>query len=161
MADVYRKVQALRRHPAHRARVGRARLAVALLATVAGVLVAIPPASAAAAYPFRDSSLPLATRVSDAATASGQWIKFGSVAWPATATTLTASVARAGPAAASIQVRLDHPTSGTLLGTVTVPSTGDRRTWVDARATLQAASGQHDVYLVFTGAAAVNTVTVT
>jgi beta-glucosidase len=95
-----------------------------------------------------------------AATASGQWIKFGTVAWPAAASSLTANVSRAGGGAATIQVRLDNPTSGPLLGTVPVPDTADRRSWRDVRVPLRAASGQHDVYLVFTGPAALNTITV-
>ena len=93
-----------------------------------------------------------------AATGPGQWIKFGCVELGSGVGGIAAQVSNAASAPTTIQVRLDNPTSGRLLGTVTVPSTGDRRTWVDQTAALQRATGRHDIYLVFTGPAAVNTV---
>jgi beta-glucosidase len=90
-----------------------------------------------------------------AATGAGQWIAFSDVAL-GSATALTARVSRTGGSAATIQARLDSPT-GTLLGTLTVPDTGARYTWTDATATLTGATGTHDVYLVFTGAARLDT----
>jgi beta-glucosidase len=90
------------------------------------------------------------------ATGPGQWIAFSHVAL-GSATSLTARVSRTG-AAATIQVRLDGP-AGTLLGTVNVPDTGSRYAWADSTAALAGAAGTHDLYLVFTGAARLDTVT--
>jgi beta-glucosidase len=46
-------------------------------------------------------------------------------------------------------VRLDGP-RGPVVGTVPVPSTGDRYTWTNVSAPLSGAAGIHDVYLTFT-----------
>ncbi|MFG2045833.1 glycoside hydrolase family 3 C-terminal domain-containing protein [Micromonospora sp. NPDC048935] len=82
------------------------------------------------------------------ATAAGQWIAFAGSALRPGAHTVTAKVAKAGAAAGTIQVRLDSPT-GRLLGTATVPSTGDDYRYVSVSAELARAAGTHDVYLVF------------
>ncbi|MFF0154814.1 glycoside hydrolase family 3 C-terminal domain-containing protein [Micromonospora sp. NPDC005203] len=82
------------------------------------------------------------------ATAPGQWISFAGSALRPGAHTLTAKVARAGADAGTIQVRLGSPT-GRLLGTATVPSTGDDYRYVNVSAELARAAGTHDVYLVF------------
>ncbi|MBT8224150.1 MAG: carbohydrate-binding protein [Dactylosporangium sp.] len=92
-----------------------------------------------------------------AATGPGQWIKFGNAALRGPLRTVTATVARDGSEPASIEIRLDHPTTGRLLGSIPVPATGDRRTWTEVGARLHPAAGRHDVYLVFTGPAALNT----
>jgi len=47
-----------------------------------------------------------------------------------------------------IYVRLDTPT-GTQVGTLTVPNTGDSQTYTNATCTISRASGIHDLYLVF------------
>jgi beta-glucosidase len=39
-----------------------------------------------------------------------------------------------------------------------VPATGDRYAWTTATGSLRRAAGRHDVYLVFTGAAQVDSV---
>jgi beta-glucosidase len=90
------------------------------------------------------------------ATGAGQWIAFSDVAL-GSAAALTARVSRTGGSAATIEARLDGPT-GTLLGTVTVPDTAARYTWADASAALAGATGTHDLYLVFTGPARLDTV---
>ncbi|MEV7328839.1 glycoside hydrolase family 3 C-terminal domain-containing protein [Micromonospora sp. NPDC093244] len=82
------------------------------------------------------------------ATGAGQWIAFADAALRPGARTLTARVARAGAGTGTIQVRLGSPT-GRLLGTVTVPSTGDDYRYVSVEADLARAAGTHDVYLVF------------
>ena len=64
-----------------------------------------------------------------------------------------------GDAPAAIEVRLGHPTTGRLLGTVAVPATGDRYAWTTVAADLRAASGRGDVYLTFTAPAALDEVT--
>jgi len=62
----------------------------------------------------------------------------------------------AAPTASTIEVRLDSPT-GRLLGTASVPATGDPYRYATATAALARARGHHDVYLVFGGALRVST----
>lgn len=64
-------------------------------------------------------------------------------------TSFEARVASAG-AGGNIEVHLDS-SSGTLIGTCTVPVTGGWQTWTTITCGLSGASGIHDVYLVFTG----------
>ncbi|NYH45311.1 beta-glucosidase [Micromonospora jinlongensis] len=82
------------------------------------------------------------------ATAAGQWISFDASALRPGTHSLTGRVARAGTGTGTIQVRLGSPT-GRLLGTATVPSTGDDYRYVSVSADLARAAGTHDVYLVF------------
>jgi len=83
---------------------------------------------------------------------SGDWIRFTDVDLGADgAGSLTAQVARAAAGSAAIEVRLDDPVNGPLVGTASVPSTGDKYRYVTTTASLTGASGRHDVYLVFTG----------
>jgi beta-glucosidase len=93
-----------------------------------------------------------------AATAAGQWVKFGDSLLSPGIDSVDAMVSRAAAGTATIQVRLDDPSTGPLAGTITVPSTGDRYTWTTVRADIRCAAGRHDVYLVFTGAAELNSV---
>ncbi|MEU8390974.1 glycoside hydrolase family 3 C-terminal domain-containing protein [Micromonospora sp. NPDC048843] len=93
-----------------------------------------------------DETKPSGTAVG--ATAAGQWISFdGSTLRPG-ARTFTATVAKAGAGAGTVQIRLGSPT-GRLLGTATVPSTGDDYRYVSTSTELARAVGTHDVYLVF------------
>jgi uncharacterized protein (TIGR03790 family) len=64
-------------------------------------------------------------------------------------TYFAARVASAG-SGGNIEVHLDSAT-GTLIGTCTVPVTGDWQTWATETCSLSGASGTHNVYLVFTG----------
>ncbi|RZU74364.1 fibronectin type III domain protein [Micromonospora kangleipakensis] len=82
------------------------------------------------------------------ATGPGNWIKFAGCVLGGGRTTFTARVAKASAGAGAIEVRLGSPT-GRLLGTATVPSTGDVYTYATTSAPLAAAPGIHDVYLVF------------
>lgn len=50
----------------------------------------------------------------------------------------------------NIEVRLDSAT-GTLVGTCTVPGTGDWQNWTDVACNVSGVSGKHDLYLKFTG----------
>ncbi|MBQ1017950.1 glycoside hydrolase family 3 C-terminal domain-containing protein [Micromonospora sp. D93] len=93
-----------------------------------------------------DESKPSGTAVG--ATAAGQWISFDGSALRAGARTFTATVAKAGADAGTIQIRLGSPT-GRLLGTATVPSTGDDYRYVSTSTELARAVGTRDVYLVF------------
>ncbi|MCG5459936.1 glycoside hydrolase family 3 C-terminal domain-containing protein [Micromonospora sp. PSH03] len=93
-----------------------------------------------------DESKPSGTAVG--ATAPGQWISFDGSALRAGARTFTATVAKAGAGVGTVQIRLGSPT-GRLLGTATVPSTGDDYRYVSTSTELARAVGTHDVYLVF------------
>ena len=64
----------------------------------------------------------------------------------------SAFVARvaSGGAGGNIEVHIDSP-SGTLIGTCTVPGTGGTQDYVNAYCSLTATSGNHTVYLVYTG----------
>ncbi len=50
----------------------------------------------------------------------------------------------------NIELRLDSPT-GTLIGTCAVAGTGGWKTWADATCSVSGVTGEHDLYLVFTG----------
>ncbi|RCX14833.1 beta-xylosidase [Anaerobacterium chartisolvens] len=49
-----------------------------------------------------------------------------------------------------IELRLDSIT-GPVVGTCTVPGTGDWQTWADVKCDISGASGEHDLYLKYTG----------
>lgn len=85
------------------------------------------------------------------ATAAGQWISFAGSALHPGAHTFTAKVAKAGADAGTIQIRLGSPT-GRLLGTATVPGTGDDYRYVSVSTEVAGVAGTHDVYLVFDSA---------
>ncbi|HEV2779949.1 MAG TPA: glycoside hydrolase family 3 C-terminal domain-containing protein [Actinophytocola sp.] len=82
---------------------------------------------------------------------AGDWVKFTDTDLRAGARGFTARVARAAAGSASIEVRLDDPVNGRLVGTIPVPSTGDKYAYTTTTGRLTGASGRHDVYLVFTG----------
>jgi beta-glucosidase len=83
---------------------------------------------------------------------AGDWIEFADADLGGRgARRAVARVARAGAGSASIQVRLDDPVRGRLVGTIPVPSTGDVYAHVSTSAPLREARGRHDVYLAFTG----------
>ncbi|HEV8559692.1 MAG TPA: glycoside hydrolase family 3 C-terminal domain-containing protein [Actinophytocola sp.] len=82
---------------------------------------------------------------------AGDWISFADTDLRAGARNATVRVARAAAGAASVQIRLDDPVNGRLVGTVPVPSTGDKYAYTTSTAALTGASGRHTVYLVFTG----------
>jgi beta-glucosidase len=84
--------------------------------------------------------------------ASGAWVQYAGADLRSGPAAITASVADPG-AATTIQVRLDDPVHGRLIGTLQVPPTGDRYTYTTVTAPLQRAGGRHAVYLVFGGQA--------
>ena len=99
-----------------------------------------------------DQSTASGTAVS--ATSAGQWIEFAGADLRHAPAAFTAQVAKGTtgtPGTATIQIRLDNPVSGPLIGTATVPSTGDAYTYTTTTAPLTGAHGIRDVYLVFTG----------
>jgi len=82
---------------------------------------------------------------------AGDWVKFTDADLRSGARSFQAQVSRAAAGTASIQIRLDDPVNGRVVGTATVPSTGDKYVYTTVTSRISAASGRHDVYLVFTG----------
>lgn len=81
---------------------------------------------------------------------TGDWIAVGNAAFgTAGAKTFTANVASAN-SGGNIEIHLDSPT-GTLIGTLNVPSTGGWQAWQQVTINVSAATGVHNVYFVFTG----------
>jgi beta-glucosidase len=85
----------------------------------------------------------------------GDWLLFAGVDLRRRATAFSAEVA--STVGGSIEVRLDDPVGGRLLGTAQVPTTGSVYTYATTTATLAAGNGHHDVYLVFHGALRIST----
>ncbi len=85
------------------------------------------------------------------ATASGQWIEFADADLRDAPATFTAEVAKGTAGTAQIQIRLDNPVTGPVIGTATVTSTGDVYSYTTTTAPLTRSRGIRDVYLVFTG----------
>jgi beta-glucosidase len=85
----------------------------------------------------------------------GDWLRFADVDVSRRASTFSAEVASAG--GGSIEVRLDDPVGGRLLGTAQVATTGDVYSYSTVTAALAAGHGRHDVYLVFHGSLRIST----
>jgi beta-glucosidase len=83
------------------------------------------------------------------------WLQFSDVELDRRATAFSAEVASAG--GGSIEVRLDDPVGGRLLGTARVPATGGIYSYATTTTTLAAAGGRHDVFLVFHGTLRIST----
>ncbi|CAK4841629.1 unnamed protein product, partial [Aphanomyces euteiches] len=85
-----------------------------------------------------------------AVTGANAWIKFKDTDLGTGVSNIITRVSSAS-AAGTAEVRLDNPTTGTLVGTIDIASTGNKQTWVTRTATINAAQakGKHDVYLVF------------
>ncbi|QNE16915.1 carbohydrate-binding protein [Kribbella qitaiheensis] len=81
----------------------------------------------------------------------GAWLLFEDVDLADGATRCTALVA-AEDNGGTIELRLDDPLHGPVLGTLQVPSTGHRHSWVESGTPLAEARGVHAVYLVFSSA---------
>ncbi len=80
---------------------------------------------------------------------NGDYIKVKAVDFGGGATSFSARVASAANGG-KIELRLDG-TSGTLVGTCTVPVTGGAQTWMTISCPVSGASGLHDLVLKFTG----------
>jgi beta-glucosidase len=90
------------------------------------------------------------------AATDGDWLKFGDTDLGRRTRSFSAEVASAA-GGGSIEIRLDDPVSGRVLGTAQVPSTGDIYTYTTVTAPLADARGRHDVFLVFRGSVRVST----
>jgi beta-glucosidase len=86
---------------------------------------------------------------------SGDWLRFSDVNLQARRFTARVSRVEAGPA--TVQVRLDDPVHGRLIGTAQIRGTGDKYSYATTSAALSGATGRHDVYLVFTSDARIST----
>ncbi|ROP35596.1 glycoside hydrolase family 3 protein [Saccharothrix texasensis] len=93
-----------------------------------------------------------------ASTAPGQWVSFEDVDLGRSSRSLTARVANPD-APTTVEVRLGGP-GGRLAGTLAVPTTADGHSWTAVTAPLRGATGRQDVYLVFTGKARIDNLTV-
>src|SRR5262249_40537856 len=120
----------------------------------------IPPRNLAAQTPaenfddYQGAQLVDQSRASGTAvgaTAAGQWIEFADSDLRAGPSTFTAQVAQGPPGTATIELRLDDPVNGPVIGSATVSSTGDAYSYTTTSAPLVGARGIRDVYLVFTG----------
>jgi beta-glucosidase len=86
----------------------------------------------------------------------GGWITFAD---STLGTAFSARAAKASAGAGSIEIRVGSPT-GRLLGTATVPSTGDVYTYGTVQAALERANGRQDVYLVLSPDVRLSTFTI-
>jgi beta-glucosidase len=82
---------------------------------------------------------------------AGDWLLYRDAALGAGARTFTAQVARSAAGGTTLQVRLDDPVTGPLVGTAQVPSTSGVYSYTTVRASVAGAAGRRDVYLVPTG----------
>ncbi|MFZ5986646.1 MAG: carbohydrate-binding protein [Bacillota bacterium] len=80
---------------------------------------------------------------------SGDYLVFKMIDFGSGATSFKAMVSDTGTA--NIELRLNSPT-GTLIGTLTVASTGDWNTYQEQTWSINKVTGVNDLYLVFTGA---------
>jgi beta-glucosidase len=81
----------------------------------------------------------------------GDWIKFSDTRLRRSHDELTLRTARAQEGATTVQVRLDDPVSGPLVGTVRIPSTGGVYDYKTVTAPVDVGAGRRDIYLVFGG----------
>ncbi|WP_437974055.1 glycoside hydrolase family 3 C-terminal domain-containing protein [Sorangium sp. So ce295] len=88
---------------------------------------------------------------------AGDWLRFSDVELGSGASHFSGGFARAEAGDALVEIRLDDPVRGKVVGTAVVPSTGDVYAYATAAAELDGAYGRHDVYLVFRGAARLST----
>ncbi|MET0237351.1 MAG: glycoside hydrolase family 3 C-terminal domain-containing protein [Kibdelosporangium sp.] len=86
---------------------------------------------------------------------AGDWLRFSDV--DLRARSFTAKTARAAAGPATVEIRLDDPARGRLIGTAQIPGTGDKYSYTTTSAALSGATGRHDVYLVFTSDARIST----
>ncbi|HVZ80896.1 MAG TPA: malectin domain-containing carbohydrate-binding protein, partial [bacterium] len=80
---------------------------------------------------------------------SGSWTQVRNLDFGTGASGFTARVAGTS-SGGTIQVRLNS-TTGTVVGTLTVPNTGGAQTWQNVSCPITGATGLHDVFFTFTG----------
>lgn len=99
-----------------------------------------------------DESKPFGEAV---AATEGDWLRFSDVDLDRRATAFSAEVASVD--GGSIEIRLDDPVGGRLLGTAQVAGTGSVYSYATTTATLAAGHGRRDLYLVFHGSLRIST----
>ncbi|WP_020387150.1 glycoside hydrolase family 3 C-terminal domain-containing protein [Kribbella catacumbae] len=82
----------------------------------------------------------------------GAWLAFEDVDLGDGAARCVARVASEYSGAGTIELRLDDPLHGLLLGTLQVPPTGQRHNWVESGTPVADARGVHALYAVFSSA---------
>jgi beta-glucosidase len=90
------------------------------------------------------------------ASQAGGWISFADSRLPSSAHALSAQAANEGSSPVHVAVRLDNPTTGPTIGTLTIPSTGGHYNYTTVTTALTGippVTGPRTVYLVFDGAA--------
>ena len=80
---------------------------------------------------------------------NGDYVVYKKIDFGSGATSFQAS-AGSESTGGNIEIRLDSPT-GTLIGTCAVAGTGGWKTWADATCSVSGVTGEHDLYLKFTG----------
>lgn len=80
----------------------------------------------------------------------GDYIRFNNVAFGTTGAVSFQAIVSSDTPGGNIEIHLDNP-GGALAGTCTVNNTGGWTTWDVASCDINEATGNHDVYLVFTG----------
>ena len=80
---------------------------------------------------------------------NGDYVVYKKIDFGSGAANFQAS-AGSGSTGGNIEIRLDSPT-GTLIGTCAVAGTGGWKTWADATCSVSGVTGEHDLYLIFTG----------
>jgi glucosylceramidase len=82
-------------------------------------------------------------------TDTGDWARYKNVNFASGISTVSVRTASNGTGG-TVEFHLDS-TTGTLVGTATLPVTGGWQTWTTVTAPVTGASGTHDLYLVFKG----------
>src|SRR3989337_237133 len=84
------------------------------------------------------------------ATDAGDWMRYDNVNLGSGYTTLSVNYAKAnGTGTGQFDIRLDNPTTGTLIGTLNTSGTGGWSTFITASTSLNGASGIQTLYVVF------------
>jgi beta-glucosidase len=90
------------------------------------------------------------------ATTPGDWIAFKDADFGNGINSFTATVSNATEKPLNLEIRLDSPT-GTLVGEVAVPVTGDVYVYTAVTTQIKEVAGIHDLYLVFNGPIRIST----
>ncbi len=82
---------------------------------------------------------------------AGAWLLFEDLDLTAGPTRCVAAVSSEAAEPGTIQLRLDDPLHGPVVGTIQVQPTGHRHTWIESSTPLAEARGVHALYAVFSG----------
>lgn len=82
---------------------------------------------------------------------AGDWIAFRDVRIDGGSDKISLRVARAAAGSTTVQIRLDDPVTGPVVGNATVPSTADPYKYTTITAPIAVRPGRRDIYLTFGG----------